>query len=110
VNSSARDLAELCGPHFYHANVVLNLRQNRVGAAEYLRGMSRRHGPRVSDALLAAAEEYDTVVATLEQVNAGREAVDTAEGRSQFISRIRETMDRESGAHERMTLAVRAMG
>ena len=107
----ARQLADqgLHGPHFYHANVVLHLRQNRTGAAKYLREMSTRHAPLVRDSLVAAASEYEAVVAKLQRANTSEDALSMATGRKELISLIREMVSLEAKAQERMAEAIRAM-
>ncbi len=101
--------AELCGPHFYHANVLGHLKTNRRGAAVYLREMSTRHLPPVSDSLVGAASEYDLVVAKLQQVNASEDALSTPAGRQELIAQIREVMQFETAALDQMAEAARAM-
>lgn len=78
---------ELCGPHFYHANVVGNLRQNRLGAEVYLRQMAARHEAPVQAALLQAAGRYRQVADGLAAANTGKEALGTAAGR-QALGRV----------------------
>jgi hypothetical protein len=97
--------AELCGPHFYHANVVMHLRQNRKTAAAYLRTMSTRHKPPASDALVGAASDFDAAAAKMREANTSEEALSTDAGRRQLISLIRQTMDLEATAQERMAEA-----
>jgi hypothetical protein len=63
--------ADLCGPSFYHANVVGNLKQNRAGAAAYLRAMATRYGSPVRESLLRAASRYDDVLARLQAADVG---------------------------------------
>ena len=100
---------ELCGPNFYHANVVLHLKQNRRAAAAYLRTMGGRHDPPAGDLLLRAAAEFDAVLARLQAADVSKEALGAAEGRQQLVSLIREMIDLEARAQERMAEAHRAM-
>jgi len=64
---------ELCGPHFYHANVLGHLKQNRAAAAEYLQTMGRRHPSPVQAALDAAASTYGKILERLSQADCGKE-------------------------------------
>jgi len=100
---------ELCGPHFYHANVVGHLHQNRAAAVKYLRAMSKRYSPLPSNALTAAAVEYETVLNKLEQIYPGKETLTTSAGRERLISVIREIMSLEARAQEQMGKALEAM-
>ena len=101
--------SELCGPHFYHANVVGHLIQNRTAAAAYLRAMSTRHPQPVGDALINAASMYDTVLATLRQADTSEKALAAPEGRNRLISLIDVSVDLENKAQERMAQATKAM-
>lgn len=98
---------DLCGPHFYHANVVGHLHLHRTAAAAYLRTMSGRCSGSASGALQKAAGVYDSVVARLGQVDTNWVA--TADGREQFVSLIDQIMALEAEAQERMVDAIEAM-
>ena len=97
--------AELCSPHFYHANVVGHLQQNRKTAAVYLRSMSQRHGPPARDALARAAEDFDAVAAKMQEANTSEEALSAAAGRDELISLIRQAMNIEATAQQCMAEA-----
>ena len=96
----------LCGPHFYHANVLGQLRQNRVAAAAYLRAMAGRHVGPAGDALNAAAAAYDAVVEKLKATRAAKEALQSDAGRASLASSVRELAALEVGCHELMAGAI----
>jgi hypothetical protein len=98
---------DLCGPPFYHYNVLGHLKTNRRGAAAYLRGMAARHGPGVAGPLRAAAGEYDSVLDGLGEVD-GLD-LETADGRSGLISLIREMVQIEAAGREQMSAALEQM-
>ena len=100
---------ELCGPHFYHANVVMHLRQNRRTAAVYLRAMSGRHESPAKDALVHAALDLDEASAKCQEADTSKEALSTPAGRERLISLIQQAMALEATAQERMAEAVAAM-
>lgn len=100
---------ELCGPHFYHANVLGHLRQNRAAAATYLREMSARHPGPAGDALKSAAEAYDAVMEKLKGTRASKEAFQSDAGRLALASSIREIAAMEPQCHDRMAQAVALM-
>ena len=100
---------ELCGPHFYHANVVRHLRLHRRAAASYLRTMSERHSESARQALQNACEVYDSIVNQLEQMDTSKDKLATADGRQRLISLIRAIMPLEAEAQERMAEAIDAM-
>lgn len=101
--------AELCGPHFYHANVVRHLRLHRRAAPSYLRTMSERHSGSARQALQNAAKVYDSIVNQLEQMDTRKDQLATAEGRERLIQLIHAIMPLEAEAQERMAEAVAAM-
>jgi hypothetical protein len=100
---------ELCGPHFYSANVIGYLRQNRASAATYLRAMSLRHSREAAEALNVAAAGYDAVLDKLKQAKASKESFKTNAGRQPLISLIREIMPLEADCLERMAEALESM-
>jgi len=100
---------ELAGPHFYHANVLGHLRSNRKAAAAYLRTMSTRHKPPASEALTASASVFDEILAKLHEADTGKEPLSTEAGRQRLISLIRQAMDLEAKAQDRMGEALRRM-
>lgn len=100
---------QLCGPGFYHANVVGHLHQNRSAAARYLRAMGERHAKPVERALLSAAGEYDKVLAVLGQTGPAMQALNTAEGRGQMVELVRQMMMLEGVAQEHMAAALEWM-
>ncbi len=107
----ARQLADedLCGPHFYHANVVGHLRLHRRAAAPYLRTMSGRYSGPASRALQEAAEVYDSVVGLIGQADTSKEGLAIADGRDLLISLIHQIMPLEAKAQEQMAEAIKAM-
>ncbi len=100
---------ELCGPNFYHANVVHVLHLHRVTAASYLRTMSERHPGPATRALQKAAEAYESVVGLLEQMDTSGDALSTDDGREQLIALIQKAMPLEIKAQEHMTEAIKTM-
>jgi len=96
---------ELCGPHFYHANVLGHLRQNRAAAADYLCKMNQRHSVPACASLVAAAAGYDAVLDKLKQAKASKDAFQTDTGRQPLISLVREMMALEASCHERLAEA-----
>ena len=96
---------DLCGPHFYHANVIGHLHQNRAAAASYLRAMSQRHAGPAGATLAAVAAGYDAVLNKLKQAKVDKESFQTDAGRQPLISLVRETMALEASCHERMVEA-----
>ena len=100
---------DLCGPHFFHANVVWHLRLCRTAAASYLRTMSGRHPAPASRALKEAAQVYDSVVNQLDQADTSKGQLATADGRERLISLIREVMRLEATAQAHMAQALPAM-
>ncbi len=107
----ARQLADdnLCGPNFYHANVVWNLRLHRTAAASYLRTMSGRHPGSASRPLLKAAEVYNSVVKQLCQADTSKDRFATPDGRERLISLIQQIIPLETTAQEWMTDVITAM-
>ena len=100
---------ELCGPNFYHANVVHVLRLHRETAASYLQTMSGRYSGPSARALRNAAEVYDSVLQLLGQMDTSGDALSTADGREQLISLIQQTIPLETKAQEQMAEAIKAM-
>jgi hypothetical protein len=72
--------AEMCGPNFYHANVMGHLKRARRSVPSYLRQMVSRHGNAATH-LLAAAEVYEQEVTELSKANTSKEAFANAAGR-----------------------------
>jgi hypothetical protein len=107
----ARQLADpdLCGPHFYHANVVWHLRENRKTAAAYLRTMSGHHSGPAANALQKAAKAYDSVVSQLSGADASKDRLATVDGREQLISLIHQLMLLETKGQEQMAEATAKM-
>jgi hypothetical protein len=100
---------ELCGPNFYHANVVGHLRLHRAAAASYLRTMSGRHPGSASEALQEACGAYVSVVNQLRQADTSKDRLATADGRERLISLIHQIMPLETKAQEWMAEAIKAM-
>jgi hypothetical protein len=98
---------ELCGPHYYHNNVIIHLRQNRRAAAAYLRAMSHRYSGRAAEALTSAAAGFDAVLEKLKQADTSRDIYKTDAGRHSLISVLRETMALEADAFEQTHEALR---
>jgi hypothetical protein len=101
---------ELCGPHFYHANVVRHLRLHRKAAASYLRTMSERHPSSASGALQKSAQVYESVVNQLKRADTSKDQLATTDGRERLISLIHEIMPLEASAQAQMAEAVAAVG
>jgi hypothetical protein len=97
---------ELCGPHFYHANVIGHLRENRSAAAAYLRAMSHRYSGRAAEALTSAAAGFDAVLEKLKQADTSRDIYKADPAHRSLISVLRETMVLEASCHERMVEAL----
>jgi hypothetical protein len=100
---------DLCGPHFYHANVVGVLRKHRRVAASYLRTMSKRHPGTAGELLREAAAAYDDVLKLLAQADTSQQQIATADGRARLISLIQETVPREAAAQAKMADALEGM-
>jgi hypothetical protein len=97
---------KLCGPHYYHNNVIIHLRQNRRAAAAYLHAMSQRYSGRAAEALASAAAGFDAVLEKLNQADTSRDTYNTDAGRQSLISVLRETMALDASCHERMVEAL----
>ena len=89
---------ELCGPHFYHANVVGHLRQNRTAAVGYLKAVSERYEESVASHLLNAAQTYEKLLEEIQSVNTSKEAFATHYGRSELVKSIQRMVGIESEA------------
>lgn len=100
---------ETCGPHFYHANVVGQLRQLRTSAPSYLREMASRHGQSAADRLCAAADVYDQIVGRLATADTSKATFSTASGRERLADVVDEILAMESVAVGDLELALRAM-
>lgn len=100
---------QLCGPHFYHANVVRHLRLHRRAVGSYLRTMSERHSESARRALQNAAEVYDSIVKQFKQADTSKDQLATADGRGRLVRLIHEIMPLETEAQERMAEALEAM-
>ena len=98
---------ELCGPHFYHANVLGHLRQNRSAAVGYLHAMSERHSEPACAALTAAAAAYEVVLGNLNRAQVSKEAFRTDRRRQPLISVLQEAMMLETTALQRVEEALR---
>jgi hypothetical protein len=102
--------AEKAGPHFWHANVLRQLRNGRRHAVAYLRAMARRHEPPAAAALEAAAQTYEAVLAALGGPLTNKDAWKSQAGRDHPIRAAREVMALEQAGQEQMTQALEAMG
>ncbi len=78
-----RDL-EHPGKHFWHTNVVVNLRVNRSSAVRYLRAMAGRHPAATADHLNAAADRYEEALAELKKADTGKSALASRPGREKL--------------------------
>lgn len=103
----AEQLADewLCGPHFFHANVMGHLLHRRQEAAGYLCTMSARVPPAVGDLLHRAADNYEEVIATLQRANISEAALRTADGRSRVVELIHTASNLEEQALDAMARA-----
>ncbi|HIJ72683.1 MAG TPA: hypothetical protein HPP83_01145 [Candidatus Hydrogenedentes bacterium] len=100
---------ELCGPHFYHANVVGHLWQNRTAAVAYLKAMAGRHEESVASRLLNAARTYEKVLEELQKANTSKEAFATGDGRGELVKRIERMAGIESEAIAEIEQALATM-
>ncbi|MEI7831980.1 MAG: hypothetical protein WCJ56_02110 [bacterium] len=100
---------ELCGPHYFSANVVGHLRINRSNAATYLRTMSTRHTPAVAAHLLHAAGLYDELEALMRTADVSKEAFATLEGRTPLITLLHTCSALDAQATTALAEAVAAM-
>lgn len=101
---------ERYGPHFYHANVVGQMRQLRTSAPPYLRQMAARHTRSVAARLGTAADVYDEVVAKLGTADTSKEAFSTADGSRRLADLVDEIAALEAKAVRELSLALNAMG
>lgn len=107
--SQIRD-AELCGPHFYHANVVGCLRQDRRSAVSYLRTMADRHDGDMAAHLVAAAGIYGDVLGRLGEADTSKDVMADAAGRDALATVVEAVAQLEVRAVGEMAQALRAMG
>jgi len=99
----------LCGPHFYHANVLGQLCHRRPDAAGYLRAMSTRSAAPAGGRLRAAADLYDQVVATLQHAEVNAAVFHTIDGRRRLIDIIQTASEYETQAIDVIEEAVQLM-
>jgi len=100
---------ELCGPHFYHANVVGHMKRARASVPPYLRQMALRHGEAAAGKLRAAAGIYEEVVAVLAPADTSKEAFTTPAGREALAKIVDAVAGFEAKAVGELELAVKAM-
>jgi hypothetical protein len=100
---------ELCGPHFYHANVLGHLCHRRPDAAGYLRAMSARTTASAGDRLRGSADLYDQVAATLQRAEVNEAVFRSADGRRQLIDIIKAAAKCETQAINEMAEAIQRM-
>jgi hypothetical protein len=101
---------EMCGPNFYHANVVGQLRQLRASAPPYLRQMASRHSQGAADHLRAAADIYDQVVARLATADTSKAAFASPAGRERLADLVDEVAALDARAVGELALAAKSMG
>lgn len=97
------------GPHFYHANVVGQMRQLRASVPPYLRQMAIRHGQSAASRLLAAAEIYESVLAKLGTADTSKEAFANAAGRETLAHLVGEVAILEGQAVGELNVAFQKM-
>ena len=100
---------EMCGPHFYHANVVGHLKRARASAPVYLRQMALRHGQAVAGRLHAAADIYDEVLLRLATADTSKQAFSTPAGPEKLATLVDELAATEAKAVRELELALKAM-
>lgn len=100
---------DLCGPHYYHWNVLYHLVHHRRQAAAYLRTMSGRHAGGAAAALSAAAAHYDAVTDGIKASWPDEAALATAEGRNGLLALIETSRSREAEAQQALAAAADAM-
>ena len=101
--------AELCGPNFYHANVVGHLRQNRTAAIAYLRAMGERHAKPVASHLLKAAGIYEDVLSELAKANTRKAVMASAAGRETLAELVERMAAMEAKAVDEIEKALANM-
>ncbi len=100
---------ELCGPHFYHANVLGHLWQNRDAAIAYLKAVAERHGESAAPRLLNAVRTYEKVIEEIKKTNTSKEAFATDDGRVELAKHIERMADLESQATAEVEQALKMM-
>jgi len=100
---------ELCGPHFYHANVLGQLCHRRPDAAGYLRAMSARTAAPACDRLRGAEDLYDQVTATLLRAEVNEAVFRTVDGRRRLIDIIQTASECETRAIDEIEEAIQRM-
>jgi len=89
---------ELWGEHFYHANVVFQLKISRHRTAPYLRAMAARHPAAVGAHLEAAAALYEQARERLALADTGKETLHSPERREALAGLVEEVTAIESDA------------
>jgi hypothetical protein len=105
---SLRDI-EHPGEPRYQANMVLHLGINRRSAVAYLRAMAQRQPEAVAARLNAAADQYQQVLALLDQADTSPEAMAAAEGRERLAQLVARCAGMEAKATGELAQALAAM-
>jgi hypothetical protein len=93
----------------YQANMVLHLGINRRSAVAYLRAMAQRQPEAVAARLNAAADQYQQVLALLDQADTSPEAMAAAEGRERLAQLVARCAGVEAKATGELAQALAAM-
>ena len=101
--------ADICGPWFYHANVVNHLRNARSSAVPYLRQMAARHDRKAAEPLRAAAEVHQRVVTKLKGADVSEQAFANTVGREALADIVDEVAALEAHAATYLDQARQAM-
>jgi hypothetical protein len=95
--------------HFYHANVVGNLRTNRRSAGPYLRSMAKRHKSAAASHLLAAADTYENVLKALDEADTSKQIMSSPDGREKLAKLVERIAALEAKAANEMDKALATM-
>ncbi len=93
------------GAHFYHANVVYRLQENRASTVPYLRAMAGRHGAAAASYLQKAAGIYEDVIRVAEQMNPAKDVMAQRPGREALAGLVDREAALEMQAAEAMEQA-----
>ena len=98
------------GAHFYHANVLGQLKISRRSAVPYLREMAQRHPGSAQSHLLAAAQAYADGLVELDTAKCDKETMGTHDGRerlAQLVERVAQIEDKAAGEMEQAWAAMK---
>lgn len=97
------------GAHFYHANVVYRLQENRASTVPYLRAMAGRYDGEAASYLQKAAGVYEEAIQAAEQMNPGKEVMAERTGREALAGLVDRVAAMEMQAAEAMEQAAARM-